>query len=81
SSFAVKAGDQVTAEQMLGQTGETGLAGGDHLHFSILLSGVHVDPVEWWDPHWLHDHVTPKLTMFPRATTAESERTHEQAKP
>ena len=81
SSFAVKQGDQVAVAQTLGQTGETGLAGGDHLHFSILLFGVHIDPVEWWDPHWLHDHVTPKLTMFPRATAAEPEQTHEQAKP
>jgi len=81
SSFAIKEGDQVTLGQTLGQTGETGLAGGDHLHFSIMLHGVHVDPVEWWDPHWLHDHVTPKLTMFPRATTAEPEHTNEQAKP
>ena len=73
--------DQVTIGQTLGQTGETGLAGGDHLHFSILLRGVHVDPVEWWDPHWLHDHVTPKLTMFPQATTAQLDHTHEQTKP
>jgi murein DD-endopeptidase MepM/ murein hydrolase activator NlpD len=80
SSFAVKEGDQVTAGQTLGQTGETGLAGGDHLHFSIMLHGVHVDPVEWWDPHWLHDHVIPKLTMLPRAT-AEPEHANEQAKP
>ena len=81
SSFAVKEGDLVAVGQTLGQTGETGLAGGDHLHFSIMLHGVHVDPVEWWDPHWLHDHVIPKLTMFPRATTAEPEHTNEQAKP
>ena len=82
SSFAVQAGDRVTVGQTLGQTGETGLAGGDHLHFSILLFGVHVDPVEWWDPHWLHDHVNPKLTMFPQAATrAEPEHTNEQNKP
>jgi len=66
SSIAVRPGDRVKTAQTLGQTGETGLAGGDHLHFSIMLRGVHVDPVEWWDPHWLHDHVTPKLTMLPR---------------
>lgn len=70
SSLAVQEGEHVKTAQTLGQTGETGLAGGDHLHFSILLDGVHVDPVEWWDPHWLHDHVTPKLTMFPRPNAA-----------
>jgi murein DD-endopeptidase MepM/ murein hydrolase activator NlpD len=72
STIAVQPGVRVTTGQTLGQTGETGLAGGDHLHFSILLDGVHVDPVEWWDAHWLHDRVTPKLTMFPRATTESS---------
>jgi murein DD-endopeptidase MepM/ murein hydrolase activator NlpD len=66
STIAVQPGVRVTTAQPIGQTGETGLAGGDHLHFSILLDGVHVDPVEWWDAHWLHDHVTPKLMMFPR---------------
>lgn len=82
SSIAVQSGEHVKTEQTLGQTGETGLAGGDHLHFSILLRGVHIDPVEWWDAHWLRDHVTPKLAMFPRATAAaEPEPKHEQAKP
>ncbi len=71
SSIVVQKGDKVKTGQSLGQTGESGLAGGDHLHFSILLRGTHIDPVEWWDPHWLKDHVTPKLTMFPRAKAAE----------
>ena len=70
STFAVTQGDRATATQTLGQTGETGLAGGDHLHFSIMLHGVHVDPVEWWDAHWLRDHITPKLTLFPPAAAA-----------
>lgn len=87
STIAVAQGEHVKTAQTLGQTGQTGLAGGDHLHFSIMLSGVHVDPVEWWDPHWLHDHVTPKLTMFPRAAgtdatvAQEPEHPHDQAQP
>lgn len=80
STIAVQEGEHVKTAQSLGQTGQTGLAGGDHLHFSIMLRGVHVDPVEWWDAHWLHDHVTPKLTMFPRAAAA-SEATAEAAAP
>jgi len=89
STIAVQPGERVRTAQSLGQTGETGLAAGDHLHFSIVLHGVHVDPVEWWDPHWLRDHVTPKLTLFPRATAvahlekpqAGKEEDHEQSQP
>jgi murein DD-endopeptidase MepM/ murein hydrolase activator NlpD len=81
STIAVRPGERVGAGQRLGQTGESGLAGGDHLHFSILLAGVHVDPVEWWDAHWLRDHVTPKLAMFPRATAANADKGNEQARP
>jgi murein DD-endopeptidase MepM/ murein hydrolase activator NlpD len=57
SSTAVEAGEDVKRGQTIGRTGETGLAGGDHLHFSVLLRGVHVDPVEWWDAHWIKDHL------------------------
>lgn len=66
SSISVAKGDTVTVGQVIGTTGQTGLAGGDHLHFSTMVHGVHVDPVEWWDPKWIHDHVTAKLDMFPR---------------
>lgn len=67
STIAVKMGQEVQAGETLGQTGETGLAGGDHLHFSILVHGVHVDPVEWWDPKWMREHVTAMLNMYPAA--------------
>jgi murein DD-endopeptidase MepM/ murein hydrolase activator NlpD len=39
----------------------TGLAGGDHLHFAILLNGDPVSPVEWWDAHWIEDRIVRKL--------------------
>jgi murein DD-endopeptidase MepM/ murein hydrolase activator NlpD len=81
STISVQPGVRVRTGQTLGQTGETGLAAGDHLHFSVLLNGVHVDPVEWWDGHWLHDRVTPKLTMFPRATTGAGDAAAKTAPP
>lgn len=80
SSIAVRDGETVRVKQTLGQTGETGLAGGDHLHFSIMLHGTHVDPVEWWDGHWIRDHVTGKLAMFPHATV-KTDDSHEQSQP
>ena len=61
SSMAVKAGDTVEKEQQVGRSGMTGMAGGDHLHFTLLVNGQMVSPVEFWDPHWLEDRVLRKL--------------------
>lgn len=61
SSFDVTGGQQVTQGQMLGRSGQTGLAGGDHLHFSTLVNGQFVNATEWWDPHWIEDRITRKL--------------------
>jgi murein DD-endopeptidase MepM/ murein hydrolase activator NlpD len=57
SSIEVKEGDEVKKGQQLGRTGATGLALGDHLHFEVLIQGVSVTPVEWWDGKWIRDHV------------------------
>src|SRR5438552_12660602 len=62
SSFDVKVGDAVAKGQPLGRSGMTGLAGGDHLHFTMLVGGRAVNPVEWWDPHWIEDRVDRKLS-------------------
>ncbi len=64
SSFGVKEGDKVTRGQAIGQSGATGLAGGDHLHFSMLFREVQVDAREWWDPHWIEDRLAAKLRQF-----------------
>jgi murein DD-endopeptidase MepM/ murein hydrolase activator NlpD len=61
STIAVKDGDSVEKGQSMGKTGMTGLAAGDHLHFTMLVDGVMVSPVEWWDPHWMEDRVFRKI--------------------
>jgi murein DD-endopeptidase MepM/ murein hydrolase activator NlpD len=61
SRIDVTVADRVSKEQVVGLTGSTGLAGGDHLHFSILIHHSFVDPIEWWDPHWIKDNITLKL--------------------
>jgi murein DD-endopeptidase MepM/ murein hydrolase activator NlpD len=63
SSIGVKAGDMVEKEQTLGRSGMTGLAGGDHLHFTMLVNGHMVNPVEWWDTHWIEDRILRKLRI------------------
>ena len=61
SSIAVQPGQLVEKEQEMGKSGMTGLAGGDHLHFTMLVNGVMVNPVEWWDAHWIQDRIVRKL--------------------
>ena len=61
NSIDVKVGDSVAKRQILGKTGETGLAAGDHLHYGVYLDGVAVLPVEWWDQKWIDDNIKPKL--------------------
>ena len=61
SSIDVKEGDAIEQRQILGRTGETGLAAGDHLHYGVYLHGVAVLPVEWWDAKWIKDNIEPKL--------------------
>jgi murein DD-endopeptidase MepM/ murein hydrolase activator NlpD len=61
SSIAVQVDAVVEKDQEIGRSGTTGLAGGDHLHFTMLVNGRMVNPVEWWDPHWIEDRVLRKL--------------------
>jgi murein DD-endopeptidase MepM/ murein hydrolase activator NlpD len=61
SEFLVKKGDMVKKGQTIGKTGSTGLAGGDHLHFTMQVDGVQVNAVEWWDPHWVKDRILSKM--------------------
>ena len=61
SSIDVNAGDRVEQGHVLGRSGMTGLAGGDHLHFTMLVNGHAVNPVEWWDPKWMQDRVLRKI--------------------
>ncbi len=61
SSIAVTKGLSVAQGDTLGQTGSTGLAGGDHLHFAMICGGVYVDPIEWLDPRWIEHNITSKI--------------------
>jgi murein DD-endopeptidase MepM/ murein hydrolase activator NlpD len=63
--MSVSAGQGVKRGDIIGNTGATGFAGGDHLHFSVIVGGVFVNPIEWWDPHWIRDNVTIKLEIIP----------------
>lgn len=61
SKIDVEVGQVVRRGQVIGKTGATGLALGDHLHFTMLLHGLPVTPIEWWDGHWIKNRVATKL--------------------
>jgi len=63
SQLDVAVGDQVSRDQPIGRSGATGMAGGDHLHFGVFISGVPVQPLEWWDASWLKNNITSKLQI------------------
>jgi murein DD-endopeptidase MepM/ murein hydrolase activator NlpD len=63
SHIDVHEGDMVKRGQVMGQSGMTGMAGGDHIHFAMQLDGVQIDPKEWWDSHWIQDHVARRVDL------------------
>jgi murein DD-endopeptidase MepM/ murein hydrolase activator NlpD len=63
SHIDVHEGDMVKRGQVMGQSGMTGMAGGDHIHFAMQLDGVQIDPKEWWDSHWIQDHIARRVPL------------------
>jgi murein DD-endopeptidase MepM/ murein hydrolase activator NlpD len=63
NSIDVKKGQEVKKGDIIAHTGSSGLAGGDHLHFGMLIGGQFVNPQEWWDAHWIADNVTKKTAV------------------
>ena len=61
STLSVKKGDKVERKQVIGKTGETGLTTGDHLHYTTLIHGVPVLPLEWWDGRWVEENVLSRI--------------------
>lgn len=63
NSIKVKPGQVVKKGEIIGNTGMTGFAGGDHLHYGMMVGNKFVNPIEWWDPHWIKDNVEGKLNI------------------
>ncbi|HEY2383125.1 MAG TPA: M23 family metallopeptidase [Terriglobia bacterium] len=61
SEIDVKPGQTVKKKEVIGKSGATGLAAGDHLHFGLFLQGIPVNPTEWWDEKWINDHVMSRI--------------------
>ena len=72
SSIDVKVGDVVDTEQQLGRSGSTGMSGGDHLHFTLLLAGNAITPIDWWSTQWVNDRIIRKLREADTSGTQSS---------
>ncbi|MGH7442215.1 MAG: M23 family metallopeptidase, partial [bacterium] len=75
NDFQVKPGQMVSKGQLIAHSDSTGLAGGDHLHFSMLLDGVQVNPLEWWDPHWVQGRIMAPLQAFQSGNAGQASGT------
>ncbi len=58
SSIKVSVGEEVSKNQIIANTGATGYAMGDHLHFGVLVQGIEVRPQEWMDRKWMKLNIT-----------------------
>ncbi|MCX6538277.1 MAG: M23 family metallopeptidase [Acidobacteria bacterium] len=84
SAMDVEKGDSVKGGETIGRSGMTGLAGGDHVHFTTLVAGRPVNPVEWWDPHWIADRIDRKLFeagLIPEAPKVAAATTEDKPAP
>lgn len=71
SNSEIQVGDDVQRGSIIGNTGVTGLAGGDHLHYGMLIHHTFVDPIEWWDTAWIKNNITDKISMVQTTLSGE----------
>lgn len=58
SSLKINVGDTITKNEVIANTGKSGYAMGDHLHFGVLVQGIEVRPQEWMDKQWIKLNIT-----------------------
>lgn len=59
SKLFVKDGDFVDKKSLIALSGKTGYVTGDHLHFSLIINGMNLDPNDWFDREWLKQNILP----------------------
>ena len=69
SHMTVEKDQMVEKGDVIGNTGVTGLAGGDHIHFGMMIHTTFVTPVEWWDSHWIEDNILQKIEGLSGSTS------------
>ncbi len=57
SSISAQVGQSVSRGEEIGRSGNTGMSGGDHLHFEVLVGGVPVRPEDWMEEKWMATYI------------------------
>ncbi len=79
SRIETSVGKMADKNEVIGRSGTSGMAAGDHLHFSMLVHGIFVTPVEWWDQRWIN--VTIKDIISPKPAAPSSQPAQEAHAP
>ena len=72
SQMHAQPGQMVERGEIIGLTGKTGLAAGDHLHFGMFINDTFVNPLEWWDPVWIEKNISRKIKQARRSIKKET---------
>jgi len=53
----VKQGDKIKSGQLIAISGSTGQSTGDHLHLSLIIQGMYVEPKEWLSENFINKNI------------------------
>jgi len=76
SRIETAVGKMAEKNEVIGRSGTSGMAAGDHLHFSMLVQGIFVTPVEWWDQHWINVNIKNIISPKPAAAPPPAQEAH-----
>ncbi|MDE6886162.1 MAG: M23 family metallopeptidase [Helicobacteraceae bacterium] len=66
-------GDIVKKDEIIGKSGSSGLAFGDHLHFGVLVQGKPTISNEWMDSKWLKANINDVIANAIKAIEEDNE--------
>ncbi len=61
TNIMVNKDQELKKGDIVGTTGVTGMAFGDHVHFGMLVHGIEVNPLEWLDTQWIKNNISDRL--------------------